>query len=178
MQDEASRRGEKQEQGGRERSSWGTQVGGDTESFPGDGQRLSCKGDNCHELLVGGLASGGVQDLSRSQRIYGLVMCGRESAHRWEEGWTDGWRQDFLSGSVPLQYRPGTCGPRSQAASFQLHHPPETCPGVVSLVQKGPGAALLLAWLLLPVSCGGLLEVIAGCLREQGQGTHWSPLSA
>lgn len=113
-------------------NSGGTQVGSDTESFPGDGQRLSCKGDNCHELLVGGPASRGVQNLSRSRRIYYLVICGRESAHRWEEGWTHGWRQGILSGSVPLQYTPGTCGPRSQAASFQLRHPPETCRRVVS----------------------------------------------
>lgn len=40
---------------------------------------------------------------------------------------------------------------------------------------EGPGVALLLAWVLLPVSCGGPLEVTAGCLREQDQGTHWSP---
>lgn len=68
----------------------GTQVGSDAESFPGDGQGLSCKGDNCHELLLGGPVSGGVQNLNRSRGIYDLVMCGRESAHRWEEGCTHG----------------------------------------------------------------------------------------
>lgn len=39
----------------------GTQVGSDAESFLGDGQGLSFKGDNCRELLVGGPVSGGVQ---------------------------------------------------------------------------------------------------------------------
>ena len=110
----------------------GTQVGSDAESFPGDGQRLSCKGDNCHELLVGGPVSGGVQNLNRSQGIYDLAMCGRESAHRWEEGWTHGWRQGILSGSVPLKYTSGTCGARSQAASLQFRHPQQICWRVVS----------------------------------------------
>lgn len=110
----------------------GTQVGSDVESFPGDGQRLSCKGDNCHELLVGGPVSGGVRNLNRSQGICDLAMCGRESAHRWEEGWTHGWRQGVLSGSVPLKYASGTCGTRSQAASLQLHHPQQTHRRVVS----------------------------------------------
>lgn len=102
----------------------GIQVGSDAESFPGDGQRLSCKGDNCCELLLGGPVSGGVRNLNRSQGIYDLATCGREGAHRWEEGWTHGWRQGFLSGSVPPKNTSGACRARSQAAFFQLR---QTC---------------------------------------------------
>lgn len=125
---------------------------------------------------MGGPVSGGVQNLNRSQGIYDLAMCGRESARRWEEGWTHGWRQDVLSGSVPLKYTSGTCGARSQAASLRSIIPSKpaggSSPGPGA---EGPGAALLLAWMLLPVSRGGLLVGTSGCPWEQDQGPRHSP---
>lgn len=108
----------------------GTQVGGDAESFPGNGQRLSREEAKCHELLVGGPVSWGVQNLNRSQSRCDLAICGRESAHRWEEGWTHGWRQGILSGSVPPKYASGTCGARLPPSSSI--HSQQTCWRVAS----------------------------------------------
>lgn len=50
------------------------------------GKELSCQGDYCRELLLGGPVSRRVQSLNRSQGIYDFVMCGREAAHRWKKG--------------------------------------------------------------------------------------------
>lgn len=151
----------------------GAQVGSDAESFPGDGQRLSCKGDNCRELLLGGPVSGGVRNLNRSQGIYDLATCGRESAHRWEEGWTHGWRQGVLSGSVPPKNTSGTCGARSQAAFLQLQ---QTFWKVISWPHCRGAQLCSSLGMLLPVSHGGLLTGTASCLQERDKGKCWSPL--
>lgn len=140
------------------------------------GKELSCQGDYCHELLLGGPVSRRVQSLNRSQGIYDFVMCGREAAHRWKKGWTHGWKKGVLSGSVPPKYTSGTCGARNQAVSFQLHHPQQTCQRFISSAE-GPGTALLLTWVLLSVSREGLLEVMAGCYRSKTRAHASSLLS-
>jgi len=153
----------------------GTQVGSDAENFPGNGQRLSCKGDNCCELLMGGPASGGVRNLNRSQGTSDFATCGRESAHRWEEG---------LDTQLGTRHFVWICA--TEVRVGHLAEPGARLPPCSSVIPsktagrsspgpgaEGPGAALLLAWVLPPVSRGGLLEGTAGW--AQNQGTCWPP---
>lgn len=112
------------------------------------GKGLSCQGDYCHELLLGGPVSRGMQSLNRSQGIYDFVMCGRETAHRWKKGWTPDWKEGVSSGSVPPEYRQALVEPGTRLApssSSILSKPAAgSFPGV-----EGPRTALLLTWVFL-----------------------------
>lgn len=139
--------------------------------LPAMGKGLSCQGDYCHELLLGGPVSRGMQSLNRSQGIYDFVLCGRETAHRWKKGWTHDWKEGVLSGSVPPKYTASTCGARNQALSFQLHHPEQTCWRFISWPQCGGDWDSPAPHLGASVSHGGLLEVMVGwLLQKQDQG--------
>lgn len=114
------------------------------------GKGLSCQGDYCHELLLGGPVSSGMQSLNRSQGIYDFVMCGRETAHRRKKGWIPDWKEGISSGSVPPEHTASTCGAGTRLAPSSSiilsKHAAGSFPGPST---EGPRTALLLTWVLL-----------------------------